>query len=253
MTTPVVTPKPPAVQPAPQPKPPMKEARIIAIVGESGKGKTTSLRNLNRERTKFFNVENKPLPFIGEFTDVEKPPNIHVLLDRVKIAAMSPKYDMIVVDSMSEIMKLQKMANEASYTGFDIYKYLNNAVTNFLVECKKLPKTIVLFFHGESINDTTDDGKLFTSRRIHTYGKELEGKLEREFAIVLWCVTKSTKNPEAPVSYHFLTNSDGIRSAKSPMGLFPLFVDNDLAAIMPTLDLFFQGIHKPLEVTKKQN
>ena len=39
----------------------------VALVAQSGKGKTFAARNLNRDKTGFINVENKPLPFKGGF------------------------------------------------------------------------------------------------------------------------------------------------------------------------------------------
>lgn len=38
-------------------------ANLIALVGTSGSGKSTSIRNLNPSETFIINVASKPLPF----------------------------------------------------------------------------------------------------------------------------------------------------------------------------------------------
>ena len=40
-------------------------SNLIVILGESGTGKSTSLRNLDPQETFIINVLNKPLPFRG--------------------------------------------------------------------------------------------------------------------------------------------------------------------------------------------
>jgi hypothetical protein len=67
----------------------------ILLVGGSGRGKTYSFRNMDRETTLFINVENKPLPFKGSFKHMvvpESPAEVRsALADGSKNPAINPE------------------------------------------------------------------------------------------------------------------------------------------------------------------
>ena len=71
--------------------------------------------------------------------------------------------------------------------------------------------------------DRSDDG---TKIKAKTSGKMIDSQLSLEslFTIVLYCVTDGK-------THKFITQSDGITTAKSPMDMFPLEMDNDLKAV----------------------
>jgi len=80
--------------------------------------------------------------------------------------------------------------------------------------------TIVYFtMHCER----SDDGAKIKAK---TAGKMIDNQLTLEslFTIVLYCVTDGK-------SHKFVTQSDGVITAKSPMDMFPLEMDNDLKAV----------------------
>ena len=62
--------------------------------------------------------------------------------------------------------------------------------------------------------------------KAKTIGKMLDNQLTLEglFAIVLMCHTDGKKHV-------FITQSDGLTTAKSPMDMFPSEIDNDLKAV----------------------
>ena len=79
------------------------------------------------------------------------------------------------------------------------------------------PDVIVYFLHHTETDGNT--GKI----KAKTVGKMLDSQLTLEglFSIVLHCVTDGKK-------HSFLTQSDGMTTAKSPMEMFPDVIDNDL-------------------------
>lgn len=105
-------------------------------------------------------------------------------------------------------------AKETSYNKFtDMALNFYNLI-QFII--KSTPPDVIVYFlhHVETV-----DGRL----KAKTIGKMLDEKLTVEglFSIVLLCQTDGTV-------HNFITQSDGFSTAKSPMEMFPLTIDNDL-------------------------
>jgi hypothetical protein len=75
-------------------------------------------------------------------------------------------------------------------------------------------------------------------RRIAIAGKKLEGKIEYNFPIVLF--TQVINEKDKPPRYQFVTNSDGLITAKSPRGMFPQTIDNDLKKVVEQVKLYYE-------------
>ena len=101
---------------------------------------------------------------------------------------------------------------------YNLIQYVINSTT---------PDVIVYFLHHV---ETTADGKL----KAKTIGKMLDEKLTVEglFSIVLLCQTDGT-------NHKFITQSDGFSTAKSPMDMFPLEIDNDLKYVDETIRKYY--------------
>ena len=67
--------------------------------------------------------------------------------------------------------------------------------------------------------------------------------MESLFSIVLFCVTDGKR-------HYFVTQSDGVTTAKSPMEMFPLEVDNDLKAVDTVIREYY-GMKKAGSVAAK--
>ena len=87
---------------------------------------------------------------------------------------------------------------------------------------------IVYFLHHV---ETTDTGKI----KAKTSGKMIDNQLTLEglFSIVLLCSTDGT-------THKFITQSDGYTTAKSPMDMFPLEMDNDLKAVDEAIREYYE-------------
>ena len=190
-------------------------AVLVMIYGQSGTGKSTSLRNFKSEDVAVVNVSGKPLPFRGGI----KPYNSD---NYAKIMAAISKTDRksIVIDDATYLM-VNEFMRTAKQIGYQ--KYTDMAVSfNQLIEfAASLPDDKIVYFMGHS--DQADDGR----EHFKTIGKMLDNyvTVEGRFTIVLKTVVQDGK-------YMFATQNNGQDTVKSPMGMFDAaLIDNDLKAV----------------------
>jgi len=191
----------------------------VLILGESGSGKSASLRNFKEGEICVFNVANKPLPFRGKLDCIK-----NAGYPEIKDGLQAGKYKSYVVDDSQYLMafELFDRAKETGYGKFtDIAVRIRNMI-NFIIT-KTPDDTIVYLMHH---TETTDTGKI----KAKTSGKMLDNQLTLEglFSIVLMARTDGTR-------YYFETQSDGFSTCKSPMGMFEKETDNDLKFIDGTV------------------
>ena len=186
----------------------------VLILGESGSGKSTSMRNFEPDEVGIFNVASKPLPFRKKMKKVDGA-SYGIILTALK----APKLKTYVIDDSQYLLCFEMFA-KAKETGYN--KFTDMALNfynliQFIIR-KTPPDVIVYFLH----HTETDGDKV----RAKTVGKMLNEKLTVEglFSIVLLCQTDG-------VSHTFVTQSDGSSTAKSPMEMFPLTIDNDLKLV----------------------
>ena len=168
----------------------------VLIVSQSGKGKTFSFRNMNREVTGFINVENKPLPFKGNFKYHGKPFATGGVFAALKAYNENKDINCIVIDSLSAVLDIFLTEAKVTKKGFDVYNRYNELISAFLSEIKKVQKEVFLTAHYEWIQD--EGGA--KERRTKTQGKTWEGWIEKEFSIVLYVdrtLDQSTKKVDA--------------------------------------------------------
>lgn len=184
----------------------------VLVLGESGSGKSTSLRNFEENEIGIFNVAGKPLPFKKKLKKYDNAgyKEIMAFLSR-------PKLKTYAIDDSQYLLAFE-MFSHAQEKGYD--KFTNMALNfytliRFVIQDTP-PDVIVYFLHHV---ETSADGKI----KAKTIGKMLDEKLTVEglFSIVLYCVCDKDKHV-------FLTQSNGISTAKSPMDMFPPEMDNDL-------------------------
>lgn len=187
----------------------------VFILGESGSGKTCSLRNFEPEELIVFNVVNKLMPFRKKMNVIQNA----TYSDIGKI--MQKKEKKIYVVDDSQYLLSFEFLDRAKETGYNKFTELALRFRNMLdFVIKGLPDdTIVYFLHH---CETTDTGKI----KAMTVGKILDNilKLEGLLSIVLYCETDGKE-------HRFITQSDGYTTAKSPMEMLPLEMDNDLKAV----------------------
>lgn len=195
----------------------------VLILGESGSGKSCSLRNFNKEDLVVYNVAGKPLPF-------RKPLNVadNVSYTQIRSNMAKGNFKTYVIDDSQYLMAFEMFdrAKELGYNKFtDVALNFRNLV-DFVI--KNTPRdTIVYFLHH---TETTDTGKI----KAKTSGKMLDNQLTLEglFSIVLLCKTDRQE-------HYFETQSDGYTTCKSPMDMFSLKIDNDLKLVDTTIREYY--------------
>ena len=194
-------------------------AVLVMVYGQSGTGKSTSLRNFKNEEVAVVNVSGKPLPFRGDV----KPYNSDNY-QKIMAAIQGTDRKSIVIDDATYLMVNAFMRN-AKVVGYQKYTdmaYDFNALVEF---CANLPDDKIVYFLGHS--DQADDGR----EHFKTIGQMLDNyvTLEGRFTIVLKTVVQDGK-------YMFSTQNNGQDTVKSPMGMFEhALIDNDLKAVDDTI------------------
>ena len=189
----------------------------VLILGESGSGKTYSVKNLDPETTGLFLVEKSVMPFRKRFQNTVKSATYGKIIASLKLHNL-PRY---VIDDSQYLMANEYFdrANETGYQKFtDIGVHFRDLI--HLVNQQTPDNVIVYFLHHTELDSNTGRTK------AKTIGKMLDEKLTLEgtFNIVL---RTAKENGE----YFFLTQSDGSDTTKSPEEMFPDKIPNDLAIV----------------------
>ena len=187
----------------------------VLIVGESGAGKSASLRNFEQNEVAIFNVSEKPLPFR------KKLPMMNTS-DMKTIAAAIRQNDRncYVVDDAGLAMTFY-LFGKVNETGYGKFTQVAKDFYDMVQAVDACSDDTIVYFTMHT--DRSEDG---TKVKAKTAGKMIDSQLTLEslFTIVLYCVTDGK-------GHKFITQSDGVITAKSPMDMFPLEMDNDLKAV----------------------
>ena len=197
----------------------------VLILGESGSGKSCSLRNFEPGELGIFNVASKPLPFRKKMRMLNDAKYQEIMAVLVK--NQSKCY---VIDDAQYLMafSLFDRANEVGYKKF----------TDAAVDFYNLVQTVIRLTSNDTIVyflqhiERDDAGRI----KAKTAGKMLDNQLTLEglFSIVLLCEAKGEE-------HYFVTQSDGTNTAKSPMGMFDsLKIDNDLKAVDDVIRKYYE-------------
>lgn len=191
-------------------------AEKVLIMGESGTGKSTSMRNCNPELIAVVNPVGKPLPFKGKFTMLNGETESRKIVKFMKEQAAAGK-KIIVVDDFQYILSVPYM-NRIKENGWDKWNDFGANYFEIIDVCKDLPDDVVVYYltHTETLDNGVTTIKLI--------GKLLREKITIEglFTIVLRTGVNEGK-------YYFYTQNSGKDTVKSPMGMFPAYaIDNDL-------------------------
>lgn len=199
----------------------------VLIIGDSGSGKSASMRNFSPDEVGIFNVASKPLPFRKNLAKIDMAG-----YQQIVKSLQTPKLKRYVIDDSQYLLCFEMFAT-AKDTGYQKFTDMALHFYNLLqfIICNTPPDCIVYFLHH---TEQTIDGKL----KAKTIGKMLDEKLTVEglFSIVLLCMTDG-------INHKFITQSDGRSTAKSPMEMFPLEIDNDLKLVDDTIRSYY-GMNK---------
>lgn len=191
----------------------------VLILGESGAGKTSSLRNYSPGEVMIFNVAGKPFPFRKRLDKLDTPG-----YQQIKQTLSRQQYKKYVIDDSQYLLAFE-MFDRAKDTGYG--KFTDMAIhfkglIDYVI--RNTPEdTIVYFMHH---TETQEGGKV----KAKTVGKMLDNQLTLEglFSIVLLATVEGSQHV-------FVTQSDGSSTCKSPMDMFQYRIDNDLNFVDQTI------------------
>jgi len=195
----------------------------VLILGESGSGKSTSLRNFPPEKIGILNVAGKPLPFRNSLKTVNNADYkaINSVLRKNTLKAYA-------IDDSQYLMSFE-LFERSREKGYDKFTEMAKGFYDMLQTIIRSTSddTIVYLLH----HIATENGK----SKIKTVGKMLDEKLTVEglCSIVLYCYAGED------FEHYFITQSDGTTTAKSPMGMFDLKIDNDLYFVDKTIREYY--------------
>lgn len=193
------------------------------ILGESGTGKSTSLRNLNHADALLIQSVKKPLPFKSrDWKPVADGGNVYVSdqSDHIIRAMQKTKRHIIVIDDFQYILanEFMRRNEEKSY---DKFNDIGRHAWDILMAASALDDNKRVYILGHT--QTDDNGRI----KAKTVGKMLDDKITVEglFSIVLRTVVQNG-------NYLFATRNNGSDTTKSPLGLFDdELIENDLSKV----------------------
>lgn len=196
----------------------------VLVLGASGSGKSTSMRNFEESEIGIFNVAGKPLPFRKKLPKVD-----NATYAAIYKVLNEPKLKKYVIDDSQYLMAFESF-DHAKETGYG--KFTNMALNfrnliDFIIRRTPADCIVYMLHHTE----LSEDGKL----KAKTLGKMLDNQLTVEglFSIVLLCQVEGSE-------HYFITNSDGSNPAKSPMDMFEMKIENDLKFVDTSIREYYE-------------
>lgn len=217
------------------------------VLGESGTGKSTSLRNLDPAHTLLVQTVKKPLPFRSkdwkQATKDNPQGSVFVTDESAKIVAAMKRTtkEIVVIDDFQYLLANEFMRRvtdqEQGNSAFAKYNEIARHAWDVLMTSTSLPdhKRVYILSHT-----STDD---FGKTKIKTIGKLLDEKIVMEglVTIVLRTVVQNG-------NYLFSTQNSGSDTVKTPLGLFDdELIPNDLAAVDAAIFEYY-GLTEPTTV-----
>jgi len=213
---------------------------MILVLGESGTGKSSSIRNLAPSETFILNVIDKPLPFKGAKSqyvklEAENNGNYYASDDHNTIIrlityvnAKRPEITNLIIDDWQYTMANAFMRS-AMVKGYEKFSEIGKNAWETIRTLVGTREDLTCFVLTHSDMDANGKAK------VKTIGKMLDDKIcvEGMFSIVLHSVIVDGH-------YKFLTQHDASHLAKSPSGMFDsLLIDNDLAKVKQAANNYF--------------
>ena len=213
-------------------------ATPIAIVGQSGTGKSTSIEKLNPESTAIINVSGKKLPFKGasklynsenrNYKTTKDPQEIINTINKTSSDFSNIK--ILIIDDFQYIMAHEFMSR-AKEKGFDKWVEIGQNIYNIMmaIAASREDLNVYILTHDEVYEEN-----YVQKRKIKTLGKLLDQNVTMEglFSVVLFTEIVKDEKDDKLFNYRFITQNNGKTTAKSPKSMFENYhIENDLSFV----------------------
>lgn len=212
-------------------------SKVICIAGESGSGKTTSMRNLDPKTTLYIDCDKKGLSWKGWKKQYNEANKNYFRTDYTSVVMQAiQKTDkswthikVVVIDTINGLMVADEM-RRSKEKGYDKWVDLAACVWDLVCLAHECRDDLTIIFTAHTQTDHDEAGYMFT--RIKTSGKKLDKIcLESKFTTVL--ISKCVDG-----KYKFETQANN-STAKSPLGAFEESeIDNDIVEVIKALEEF---------------
>ena len=224
-------------------------AKVLCVMGDSGAGKTTSMRNLDPETTYYIDCDKKGLSWKGwkeqyipsvNYTKTDFPQIVQSLLvwlngkkldEKKQPITAGLKFKVVVIDTINGIMVADEM-RRCKEKGYDKWQDLAQSIYDIVDYALTMRDDLTVIFVAHTQTDHDDNGFMFT--RIKTSGRKLDKiTLESKFGTVLLAKTIDGR--------HVFETQANLSTAKTPFGAFgedEKEIDNDIAEVIKRLEDF---------------
>jgi hypothetical protein len=229
-------------------------AELIGIAGNSGSGKTTSVKDLNPKETFIISVLGKPLPFrgfkknypplkivdksyIGNFFTSNKVDNIIKIFGIINKSR--PEIKQIVIDDANYLMSCETM-DRAEEKGYEKFTQIAKHYYDMLKTALNLRDDlkVIVISHIENAGDTMNP-----QYKLKTTGKMLDNTINVDGLFTYLLYTELVESENGDIEHVFRTNTiKGEDTCKTPLGCFKeLYIPNNLQLVVETIDRYNNG------------
>ena len=224
-------------------------SNLVLIMGESGSGKSTSVKGLNPKETVIFNILGKRLPFKGSASlyneankNLFKIDDWQTVVNYLKsIDEKAPHVKNVVIDDAIYIMRTE-FFNRSKERGFDKYNELADHFRRIIATCGSLRDDLNIFMllHTETVEA---DGSI-VGYKSSSVGKLLDKMYRPEENVTITLFAQPKYNDKGIPEYGFYTHKmrvNGIEiPAKTPDGMFESdFIPNDLGYVIKSMEEYY--------------
>ena len=194
-------------------------SNLVMVLGKSGSGKSTSLRNFTPDEVGVFSVAGKRLPFRSELPIVQ-----HAQYARIADVMAANRRRAYVIDDATYLMQFDNFAR-AKETGYGKFTDMAVSFQQLLQRASWTSEDTNVYFLMHP--DTDEYGR----EKPKTIGKMLDEKLCVEGLFPIVIDARVQQGEDGRPRHVFVTENDGTNLAKAPMGMLPPVMGNDLSEV----------------------